>query len=601
MTEKITIFKNISETDTPYYITISQALNRIKTGVSKQKVELVRGQLDKERANAIKKTLPSVCFSGTFSSRNDLSLQKHSGYMVLDLDLVEDVEATKKKWADFFFTLATWASPSGNGVKVLIKISEPISHRNHFTAILRKHPEIDKSGINVSRVCYESYDPEIIINEKVVAFTEKVKEKAEKATINEQVVGNETFENILKWLANRNDAFIKGERNIFMFKLASACCRFGMPKDECLGYIESRYPTENDFTQRELTTVVNSAYKSNTHLFGSAVFEKEHLVDKSSKSEVEIEVNDDFYDRTIKPKDVVFGEDVKDLAMKIFDNGYESVKEVGIRELDELFKLKKCESTLLSGIGNYGKTSFLMWYLLLRSILFGEKFAFFTPEQQPEEFYNDIVEMMFGRACSKPINPNFADTRPGREDYSNIYDVISQHFFYVYPKELAPTPEYIKSRFLELIIKQDVVGCIIDPFNQLANDYKTAGGRSDKYLETFLSDWGRFAQSNNIYSIIVAHPTKLRKDGANNYPCPDVFDIADGAMWNNKMDNILIYHRPNHQVDASDPTCELHTKKIRRQKIVGLKGTATFEYDRIKRRYLFDKKDYLQIAIDSLS
>ena len=50
------------------------------------------------------------------------------------------------------------------------------------------------------------------------------------------------------------------------------------------------------------------------------------------------------------------------------------------------------------------------------------------------------------------------------------------------------------------------------------------------------------------------------------------FDIADGAMWNNKMDNILIYHRPNHQKDPSSTLCELHTKKIRRQKsVVGIR------------------------------
>jgi hypothetical protein len=164
----------------------------------------------------------------------------------------------------------------------------------------------------------------------------------------------------------------------------------------------------------------------------------------------------------------------------------------------------------------------------------------------------------------------------------------------VYPKDIAPTPDYIKERFLELIIKEKVDGCIIDPFNQLANDYASAGGRSDKYLETFLSDCSRFAQINNVFFTIVAHPKMLRKESDGNYPCPDVFDLADGAMWNNKMDNIIVYHRPNHQKEPQSPICELWTKKIRRQRQVGKKGVLQFEYYRKERRYHINGVDVLE-------
>jgi len=132
----------------------------------------------------------------------------------------------------------------------------------------------------------------------------------------------------------------------------------------------------------------------------------------------------------------------------------------------------------------------------------------------------------------------------------------------------------------------------------LTNEYGKSG-RSDKYLETLLSDFLRFSQINNQYFVIVAHPHKLTKDSTGNYPCPDVFDIADGAMWNNKMDNIIVYHRPNHQNDASSPLCEFHSKKIRRQKIVGKKGVLSFELNRGKRRFYFNGIDYMKLAIEN--
>jgi hypothetical protein len=64
------------------------------------------------------------------------------------------------------------------------------------------------------------------------------------------------------------------------------------------------------------------------------------------------------------------------------------------------------------------------------------------------------------------------------------------------------------------------------------------------------------------------------------------------------MDNILIYHRPNHGEDKSSPVCTFSSKKIRRQKVVGLPGTVTFELNRKSRRYFFNGVDYMKAAIE---
>ena len=403
-----------------------------------------------------------------------------------------------------------------------------------------------------------------------------------------------TFENILKWLSNRGDAFVTGERNTFIYKLASACCRFGLNQSDAYNLCRFRFSTsDNTFSASECERTVKSAYKTNASSFGSAEFSKDVLVDRISRQEVKTELSKDIYDMNVKSKDVIFGEDVKDKALNILENGYESVESMGIDELDVYFKFKSGEITLLSGIGNYGKSTFLKYLLLIKVLLFGEKFAIFGPEDNPaEEFYHDFVEMYLGCDCT-PFNYN----KPSKETYEAAYDLISKSIFYVYPKDVAPTPEYIKECFLELVIKENITGCVVDPFNQMSNDYGKSGGRSDKYLEWVLSDFSRFAQLNNQKFIIVGHPIKMQKDSTGNYPCPDVFDIADGAMWNNKMDNIVIYHRVNHQTEPDNPFCEFHTKKIRRQKSVGKKGILVFELNRAKRRFYFNGIDYMANAV----
>lgn len=583
----VTIFKNIFSKE-PHYISLQDALKRIEQGNSKAIVEEVRSTLDKEKANKVKFNLPSVCFSGKFGAdRKDEQLIDHSSFVVLDFDNVYELREKQTEIISHKFIYACWVSPSGNGLKALVKVSDGTKHREHFQALQDIFPEIDKSGINVSRVCYESYDPEIYINVSAEVF--KKTKKTEKIIVTQRT-DDETniFQNLLKWLTNKNEAFVTGERNNFIFKLACACCKFGIDETAANGMINMEFVSNSDFTKTEADRAIRSAYKANASRYGSASFDKDVLVDKVTRKEVEVAKTVPL-DDSGRPKDVIYGIDVKEQALKIYDTGYEKVYGVDIPELDERFKPKRGEITLLTGIGNYGKSAFKKWYQIMRILMFNEKFAAFSPEDNPpEEYYHDYVEILLGCDCT-PSNPH----RPSRQTYEYAYDWICKHVFYVYPKDIAPTPQYIMEVFLELIIKENIDGCDIDPFNQMTNNYQGFPGR-DKYLEWILTLFGRFAQMNNVYFWIVAHPKLIEKSGDGNYKCPDVFDVADGAMWNNKMDNILVYHRPFAQTDPQNPLCDFHSKKIRRQKVVGKKGFIVFEMLFKTRRFFFNGLDPLQ-------
>ena len=586
-----TIFKNIFSKE-PHYIPVKDALARIQTGRSRVLVEEIRATLDKEKAGKAKCNLPSVCFSGKFEKdRKDDSLIEHSGYIVLDFDNVEDMRNTQTEIISNPFVYSCWVSPSGTGLKALVRIATPEKHRQHFAALQEEFPGIDPSGANPSRVCYESWDPDIYINETVVVFN-KIKMVEKVSEVSRTTDEQKIFTNLLTWLSNKQEAFVTGERNNFIFKLAGACCRFGLPENSALSLIGDQFLSSSDFSRKEAASAVRSAFRANRSKAGDCSFENERLVERVSRKE--IKVSEISFDSDSKPRDVIYGVDVKDRALAIYENGYEKVMGIGVPELDALFKMKRGEITLQSGYGNHGKTTYAKWHILIRILLYGEKFAAFSPEDNPtEEYYHDFVEILLGCDCT-PANPG----RPSRDLYERAYDFIASHLFYVYPKDLSPTPDYVKERFLELIVKEKVDGLIIDPFNQLANDYGKSG-RTDKYLETLLGDFSRYAQANNVYFMIIAHPTKAVKASTGNYPCPDVFDIADGAMWNNKMDNILIYHRPFHSSAPDDPTCELHSKKIRRQKTVGKRGFLLFEMLFRKRRFLINGNDPLQKIIDS--
>jgi hypothetical protein len=589
---KVTAFKDIYEKRNGHFIPIDVALNRIKNGKSKEKVIAIRSTADAAAVDHLKKSLPSICFSGTFTERFDNRIITHSGYICCDIDDIpaDELLETKSKIAELSYVYAVWISPRGNGLKFLVKIANPEKHREHFAALTQYFEHIggkwDASSVNESRVCFESWDEDIIIKESVTAFKEVLVTKQD--VKREMVDGDDVFKRLLTWMSNKGRSFATGERNNFLFRLASACCRFGISEENCFYHFDNNFISgQSDFTKKECKIVISSAYRCNASQAGTASFDKDVLVTTKTLQEVEINVPEEIYDENIRPADVIFADDVQNGILSLYNNGYEQLEGIGVREIDTHYKMKRGELTLLSGIGNMGKSQINKWMLLMHAILYNRKFAIFAPEDNPaEEFYNDLIEIMLGADCV--YNPVFpTKERPPISLYMAVREFINEHFIFIHPEKSAPTPEYIRERFLELIIKKRVDGCIIDPWNQLTNNYELYGGRDDKYLEVQLAEFSRFAQQNEVYMIIVAHPKSMKKVG-DDYPCPDVFDLAGGAMWNNKCHNILIYHRPHNCSDVNSPVCEFHAKKIKKQKIVGKKGFSEFRFDFPTRRYLFE-------------
>lgn len=578
----VTIFNGVTGTE-GFKINVNDALARIKTGRSRAKVEEIRASLDKAKADALKKTLPAVIFSGTATMRGDANVKDYSGLIVLDFDKLDDVGVKMAELQAFPHTFATWVSPSGNGVKALICVADGSKHQQHYDALREHFKDLDTSGRNVERLCFESYDPHLWHNPDATPFKKVVEQKQVVERVQHSVGDAQNFKYLLKWIANKGGIFQSGERNHFVFRLAGACCRFGLSVEAAAGFITAEFPASNDFTYSELMTAVKSGYKANRDRAGSVVFEKEQLIDRTSRREVQVKDLPTF-DLDAPAQDVVYGAMVKTQADEIYNKGYPSLKGINVQPIDQLWKPKRMEVTCLTGIGNMGKTAYYKWYQLMRCLLYGEKFATFSPEENPpEEYYFDFVEMLLGCDCT-PAN----QARPPKHVFDAAYDWVSKHFFYLYPEEAAPTPEYVNARFLEMIVKEKVDWCTIDPFNMLTHTHR---GNTADYLEEMLTVFKRFAEKNNVFYYIVAHPVKMMKNGGTDYPCPDVFDLAGGAMWNNKMHNILVYHRPFASSDPINTLCELHSKKIRKGKSVGKKGGTEFNYSYTTRRYLFEGAD----------
>lgn len=573
----ITIFRNITDTKTPYYVSIDAVYQMIKSEKYISTITKIRALSEKKDRDEIKKLLPSICFSGIFTERTNMGITEHSGLVAVDFDHVTDYEKFWEYITSDPHTHMAFRSPSGDGVKVVVKIpANTLTHRMSCRALLEyyNNDHLDQFE-DVARVCYISSDPNVFWNKDSKEFTTL---REEKPTLVKEIVDDyDTIYSKLKIWIEKNDIYQDGNKYKFLVKLAFACSRFGIPSATAASLMSNSYKSAaSPVDPRDFEKIVERVYKTYPNSFATMCFDKDKLVDKKTLADTSFEI----LNTELTINDVITCDDIKAEMWDQFHNGTSRGETTYFDAVDEHWTWKRGEVTLVGGIGNHGKTCFVMQICLIKSIKEGVKWAFFSPEQNPpKEFFDDLIQTYIGKPTDKHIPGRMSDA-----EYDRGMEFVGKHFFYVYPKDVSPTPKYIRSTFLKLIVSKGVQGCVIDPFNQLDIDWRD--GRDDRVISEFLSYEKRFALEHNIYDLIIAHPKiGLSKMGDGNYECPNVYDFSGGAMWNNKCDNILQIYRPHYSTDSLNTEVVFKSQKIKKQRLVGKPGECVMTYDRYKGRY----------------
>lgn len=271
---------------------------------------------------------------------------------------------------------------------------------------------------------------------------------------------------------------------------------------------------------------------------------------------------------------VYYLEDIFHSMIDHFDRGVQLAPTTRFTEMDKFFRWKKGDINLFTGYANWGKTFFVLQLMLTKSIWDGWKWAVFCPENYPaNDFYDDIVEMYVGKWLDKMT----------KDEYVEACHFISEHIFYVYPDD-AHDLNSINEKFRHLVLKKGIDGVLVDPFNQLDHLQK-AYQREDQYLSEVLKDVKRFSLLNNIVYNIIAHPKNPKFTEGRVLPVVDMYDIAGGAMFGNKCDQIISYHRPRFHEDKNSPDVSVYLQKVKRKRTGGQLGDFPLTLVWSKKRY----------------
>lgn len=217
-------------------ILMFEELKHIKTGTYKKLVLECRAALnegDKDLYVKLKSKLPAVTFCGEFEKgRKASAITTYNNLMVIDIDTIpnDDLVEVKKKLFKDKYILSLWNSPSGRGIKCLIKIDSNIEkHRAVFNSIQKYFIdnfgiELDVSGKDVSRLCFSSWDENIFYNQNSEIYLDfleldkkNINQHKERKVKNVSLVKNahateglnrpedrNTMKKIIKYLIKRN-------------------------------------------------------------------------------------------------------------------------------------------------------------------------------------------------------------------------------------------------------------------------------------------------------------------------------------------------------------------------------------------------------------
>lgn len=583
---QVTIFKNIKTVTEPYYITAEKIVQRIKAGRSALLVNKIRSSEDIEEKRKLKMQLPSICFSGKFSKREDKSLIKHSGLIAIDFDHLDGrLIDLKEKLKTDKYTHILFVSPSGDGLKLVVKIPAEVNTHALSAAALTDYYSDEKLDEfkDVSRVCFESYDPDIYYNPDSDTFTTLKEEKIIKQSITttERLYDfGQIISNIEKWMESKGEHYQDGNKHNFLVKIFAACNRFGVPLGDAMQMITFKYQNAaSKVDPRDIQRIAERIYKNFASSACTAHFDR---VGKPIETITKKELVYEAIDVTLSLSDVIYLDNVRDSMLLSFKTGRSQGETTHFTIIDNHFRWKRGEVTLHHGIMNHGKSIMTMQLCMMKAVFDGYKFAFFSPEQDPpDDFYDDLIHMYVGKQTQYGFTGQMSE-----QEYIAGMDFVKDHFFYIYPENESPTPDYINQRFIEVIKKHKIDGCVIDPYNQLDNDIKKTGGREDLYLSAFLSKQKRLALKYQIFMWIVTHPKgTLTKNANRDYEKPNVYDLSGGAMWSNKVDNVLCTYRPYYSSDYERRDVEFTSQKIKKQKLCGVPGVVQMKFNRETMRY----------------
>ena len=251
------------------------------------------------------------------------------------------------------------------------------------------------------------------------------------------------------------------------------------------------------------------------------------------------------------------------LEKGILDIKYGRVKEglkIGVPEIDEHIRFKQCNFNIIIGHANVGKTTVIIYLMLLQTIKHKIKWLIFSAENTPQSIARKLIEFKTGKPISNMTDQEINDNLNWVNEYFKIIDVNNTYNY----RQLLDEAKEIAKDF-------EYHGFLIDPYNSLNKDRNLLRGiNSHEYDYEVASEFRLFCKKQKVSIWLNTHAVTdaLRKVHAKDHDYaglpmpPSMADVEGGGKWGNRADDVFTIHRYT-QHPSEWMYSDIHVRKIK--------------------------------------
>jgi replicative DNA helicase len=406
--------------------------------------------------------------------------------------------------------------------------------------------EVDESGINESRACFESHDPEIIIKEDWKKFGAFTSEFAEAQTPTNEAYNYTDYMKLnlaARMIRNAED----GEKHITLIKAATLCGGFvaaGRMEEDEVFRVLLREISKRDIESEDSakSAIIDGIEKGKTMPI-------REIIDCEKSARREMRINDG--DMSFISSDDEDFRWIDDFSQGKIEIGLDT----GDKKLDEFFRYKK-EFVIMNGHSNVGKTTTALYLIANSAIRHKWKWAIYSSENRTASVKMQLMQFSMDR---KVGDMTYAQRKQAYKWVQDHFTIISNNQVYSYSDIIV---------FMEKIMRQQEVDAIfVDPYNSLKLDMKGSNIGTHDYHYEAASEFLTFSKANNVAVWLNMHAVTeaQRRKGPDGLPiAPYAEDTEGGGKFVNRADCFLTIHR---KVQAADHNIrklsEMHVRKVR--------------------------------------
>ena len=263
--------------------------------------------------------------------------------------------------------------------------------------------------------------------------------------------------------------------------------------------------------------------------------------------------------------------DIEDELQEFVTDGFKPGYTVGLDNFDSIFSTYTGQFITVTGIPSSGKSDFVDQMVVGYNQKYGWKTAYVSPENKPTFLHAHKLIRKIG------------DWMPQKEDlngdkWNKITESVNGNYYFVDMDTF--TLEAVLKKGAELVKRKGIRCLVIDPFNKV----KLKSGKDlsiTDYTMDYLTAVENFCRRYDVLVIIVAHPTKMYKDGNGKIEEPTMYNIKGGGEWYDASYHGLLVHR-----NYEEKTTKVKVLKCKFQHLGENGGECLFKWNHISGRYV---------------